>query len=127
MLDALIPLHCTGPNTLLLADASPDDWDVLSQTRFKDGLPSVVRLDPKQAEGYAGPIESDPFCIVHPRHKDNAPTVLAGYVSQLGHCARLLLKLKADSGHTQLDYFSAECEFDGIVLPAGGERTSQWL
>ncbi|MHC4648410.1 MAG: hypothetical protein ACYTBJ_23370, partial [Planctomycetota bacterium] len=126
-LDALVPLQCTGPNSLMVAEAGPDDWDVLSQKRFKDGLPTVVRLDAKQAEGYASPIESDPFCLVHPRNKDDAPSVLAGHISQLGHCARLLLKLKAEGGRTQLDYFSAECEFDGIVLPAGGERSSQWL
>jgi hypothetical protein len=39
-LDALIPLHCTGPNTLLLADASPDEtvypaWCVLTPNRRK--------------------------------------------------------------------------------------------
>ncbi|HUT29100.1 MAG TPA: glycoside hydrolase family 36 protein [Sedimentisphaerales bacterium] len=126
-LDALVPLQCTGPNSLMVADVGPDDWDVLSQKRFKGDLPTVVRPDPKQAEGYAGPIESDPFCLVHSRRKDNAPSLLAGYISRLGHCARLLLKLKADNGRTQLDDFSAECEFDGIVLPPGGERTSQWL
>jgi alpha-galactosidase len=111
----------------MVAGRGPEDWDVLSQKRFKDGQPTVVRADPKRGEGYAGPIESDPFCLLHPRRKDDAPTLLAGYVSQLGHCARLLLKLKADDGRTQLDYFSAECEFDGIILPPGGERTSQWL
>lgn len=126
-LDALVPLQCTGPNSLMVADTGPDNWDVLSQKRFKGDLPTVVRIDPKQTEGYAGPIESDPFCLIHSRRKENAPSFLAGYISQLGHCARLLLKLKAYDGHTRLDYLSAECEFDGIVLPPGGERTSQWL
>jgi hypothetical protein len=126
-LNALIPLQCTGSNTLLVAGKGPADWDVLAQKRFKGDLPTVLRPGPQETQGQAGPIEIDPFCLLHPHAKVDSPTLLAGYISQLGHCARLLLKVRTDSGYLQLDHFTAQCEFDGIVLPPGGERTSQWL
>jgi len=69
----------------------------------------------------------DPFCLVRRREQSEGPVLLAGYVSWLGHCARLLLQVKSVADRAELDYLTAQCEFDGCMLPAGGERTSQWL
>lgn len=126
-LDALIPLRCRGPKSLLLADKGADSWEVLAQKRRKTQLPTSVRPGQAKPENLAREIEIDPFCLLHPLGEEQSPALLAGYISQLGHCARLLLKFKADPGGAELEYLTAECEFDGVVLPPGGQRTSQWL
>ena len=126
-LDALLPLRCEGPKGLLLAGREAEDWEVLAQKRFKGSLPTSLHPGVEATGSQTKQIEIDPFCLLRPRSKAKAPVLLAGYISQLGHCARLLLQFKTDAGHTQLDSFTAECEFDGVVLPPGGERTSQWL
>jgi len=119
-LDALVPFRCKDQASLNLQDTQADDWGVLVQQRLKNGQPTSMR--PHKAEE----VECDPFCLIRPDNKVNALTLLAGYISQLGHCARIMLNFEANDGGALLKSMTAECEFDGCLLPPGGQRTSQW-
>ena len=145
-LDALLPLSCEGTESLLLNGEGPGAWDVLAQQRLKNGVPTSLRPGvfdgdyahavkgttelgdtPGEVDARTGRVEMDPLCLLRLRDTPGAPVLFAGYISQIGHCARLILQFRTQSDCTQLERFTAECEFDGCVLPPGGERTGQWL
>ena len=144
-LDSLVPLRFDGPGALLIQGATAGGWDVLAQQRLKNGIPTALRpgiYDNDYAHAAKGAtelggtpsgdgsrvdgIEMDPFCLIRRRGDETSPILLIGYLSQTGHCARLLLRWRADGETTGLESLIAECEFDGTLLPPGGERTSQW-
>lgn len=140
-LRALYPLHCSGPQSLAIGGKGVDEWEAVSQDRYKNGVPTAVRpatfdgdyahagallseLGKEQgADGRSIGFESDSFCVV--RRCGSREQVLFGFVSQLGHLARI--NLKTDDNRRTLDTFAAECEFDECLLPPGGMRTSQWV
>ncbi len=97
-----------------------DQWNVLVQKRLKNGKPaSIVPSDNKL-------IEADPFCIFH-ANKNDTPDLLIGYLSQTGHLAHFLLHFNNTGKQTDFSSLAAECQFDGVLVPPGGERTSQWV
>lgn len=125
--DSLVPLRCSGQDALKFGAAGASDWRVLAQQRFKDGTPAVVVPSQEDDKALETTIEADPFCLFQAGDTVGSPVLLAGYISQLGHCSRLLVKFKKEGGKAELDSLTADCEFDGIELPAGEERKSQWL
>ena len=148
LLDALVPFRCADAESLLIAGVGADTWEVVAQRRLKNGVPTSFRpgvfdgdytlatghlaesgdaAAAADAASHTEQIEIDPFCLLHLRDNEPSIVLLAGYLSQQGHCARLLLQLKSENGRTRLDHLTAECEFDGCVLPVRCERTSQWL
>jgi hypothetical protein len=145
-LDALLPLDIAGPDGLLIDGAGAAEWQVLAQSRLKNGIPTAFR--PGQADGDrahvktvvgelgdigestedpAQIVEMDPFTLINLRDRDAGPSLLIGFISQTGHCARLLLGLDGESTDASLVRLTADCEFDGSEIPPGGERTSQWV
>ena len=140
---ALHPLCCRGHEGLLLDGASAGDWELVAQARYKNGIPTSVRpglFDGdyaqnvaraseqgyiNQADGTARQIEMDSFGVLKNRCLSEGTRLLVGYLSQKGHLARLTLR--TDVERQELELFQAECEFDHVVLPRGGERTSQWV
>ena len=114
----LLPLKL---NSLVFKEEKrADNWNVLIQKRLKNGKPvSIVPSDNK-------PVEADPFCVFH-ANKKNTPDLLIGYLSQTGHLARLLLQFNNTGQQTDFFSLAAECQFDGVLIPQGGERTSQWV
>ena len=110
-LQALQPLNCDGPESLLLSGRGAGEWDVLVQKRFKNDGPTAFRpgvadadlemaLKPVGPTGEAVPevgegatlVRADPFCMMRSRGDGAAPALLIGYLSQTGHLARILLK-----------------------------------
>ena len=121
-LKSLIPLRCKTPQSIIISgDDDPENWDILIQQRHKNGSPRTIR-----PSGNAK-FTADQFCLFHTNARQGAPVLLIGYLSQTGHLARMLLEFHDENGKTQLDHFTAECEFDHCLMPPGGERTSQWV
>jgi|GEM_PF-779574 len=121
-LKALIPLFCKGQQSLLIAnEQNAHSWDVLIQQRLKNGRPQTIQ--PSGNNTY----EIDQFALFRSRTLLNHPVLLIGYLSQTGHCARMWLQFDSTHNGTQLNQFATECEFDGVLVPSGGERTSQWV
>lgn len=146
-LQALFPLRCEGPESLLLAGRGAGEWDVLVQKRFKNDGPTAFRpgvagadlemaVKPVGPTGEAVPevgegttlVRADPFCMLRSRGDGAAPALLIGYLSQTGHLARILLRFAdEEEGSVRLEHLIAECELDGVVIEPGEERASQWL
>ena len=145
-LNALLPLRCDGPDSLLVEGVGASDWEVLVQRRFKNDCPSAFRPgtldgDLEMAQKPVGPtgehiedhgdeiseVRADPFCMI--RRRDGSGAALQiGHLSQGGHLARLVMQFANDSaGGAELQHLTAECEFDGITLDPGEEQVSQWL
>lgn len=121
--DFLSPIRCEGADSVTLLGEGAESWEALVQKRHKNGMPWASKLS-----GVRRRIDADPFLVLRPAGEDDGPLLLCGYLSQLGHCARILANLVRDQhGATTLDYLDAQCEFDGVVLPGGEERTSQWF
>jgi hypothetical protein len=121
-LNALVPIYCKDSSRLLLVnDKHAKNWEVLVQHRLKNGRPKTVV--PQGDEFY----EVDQFALFHHSKIKEAPVLLAGFLSQTGHCARMILEFHKDNNQTYLKQFRTECEFDSCLVPPGGERTSQWF
>ena len=143
-LDALLPLSATGPEGLLLGGRTAGEWEVVAQARYKNGVPSALRPGtwngdyaqavsltgeqgdvPLGADGQRTSFEADPYGVLRPLGAAGGPCLLLGLLSQTGHLARVIVR--TDEDRLALDSLVAECEFDGCLLPRGGERTSQWV
>jgi alpha-galactosidase len=120
-LECLIPLNLNGPKGLVFAENNrADTWRVLIQKRLKNGKPaSIIPLDNH-------PIEIDPFCIFNV-NSENTADLLIGFLSQQGHLAHLELQFDGPEDDKKFSSLAAVCQFDGCLLPVGGERTSQWV
>ena len=145
-LDDLAPLQCTGSDSLTLAGQGASDWQLLVQQRLKNSVPTSFRpgqFDDDYAHASKGvtefgeaieaekgelqTIEIDSVCLISSRESTPSPTLLVGYLSQLGHCARIIARFSGEGDDASLEQIVADCEFDGCLLPPGGERTSQWV
>ena len=146
-LDALEPLRCAGPASLLIVGQGAAAWEILVQKRFKnDGptsfRPGIADADLEMAKKSVGPtgevveatednvtrVRADPFCVLRPRGQSRGEALMLGYLSQRGHLARLAMQFtEADAGDVSLDHLIAECEFDGVRVDPGEERAGQWL
>lgn len=137
---ALVPFQCdAGGLTVDGLDAG--DWRVLAHNRFKNGIPSSFQPgvldedfkhvsrgmtemgDVPEGEGRVEQVEMDPCALI----RGHGTVLLIGFLSQTGHCARIRMQVATKDGQTRLRQLKAECEFDGVILPPGGERTSQWV
>lgn len=119
-LEALAPLICRGPESLCLNGRSAPDWTVLVQKRMKNDIPAAVRPQ-------AGMIqEADPFFLLR-ADSSTGPELLCGFISQLGCLSSLDLCFGGNEGRPVLDSLTARCEFDGVLLPPAGQRSSQWV
>ncbi len=143
-LDALLPVQADGPEGLLLAGQGAAGWEVIAHQRQKNGIPSSFRPGVHDADwahatrgateiggtpsgdgGASEAVEMDPLCLLRPAGA-RGPVLLCGFLSQLGHCARWWLRFQGAGNQVALAQLQADCEFDGSLLPPGGERTSQW-
>lgn len=143
-LDALRPLHCTGPAGMTLDNRPAGQWEVLRQARLKNDVPSAVRLgkfdedyqdaiqeigeqgdSPTGADGQCVRLKMDSFGVLRSDDPSSETHLLVGFLSQTGHMAQL--ELETDEQRHELARFTAACTFDGCALPPGGERASQWV
>jgi len=123
-LNALHPFDCKGSDGLDLFQSAPKDWTVVIEERHKNGLPRA--LNPVKEPMF----EADPFLLLNlrvPKAPHKLFHLLAGHLSQTGHLAAVRAEfMKAPAAVTLKRLFS-DSELDGIRLPPGGERSSQWF
>ena len=119
-LAALHPFDCPGPDGLSLFESEPKDWTVLVEERHKNGLPRV--LSPANEPAF----EADPFCLLSP---GGSPVrrLFIGHLSLTGHLAAVRAEFTKAPARVTLQRLFSDCQFDGIIVPPGGERSSQWL
>jgi len=140
LLDALIPVQCNSEQ-LTIDEQDIEHWRVLAHKRFKNGIPSSFQPgvldedfthvsrgmtemgDVPDDAGRVEQIEMDPCTLI----QSNETILLIGFLSQRGHCARIQMQIETKDNTTQLRQLKTECEFDGVILPPGGQRTSQWV
>jgi len=142
-LESIKPLSCFGAKGLLLQGKTAGEWELVLQSRLKNGIPTSVRpgnydSDYEQAARYSSKIENavdsegrptfiecDPACIIRPLNGEDNNCLLIGFLSLKGHLYKI--QLKTDAKRQALESLNTLCEFDGTLLPAGGVRTSQWV
>jgi len=120
-LESLEPLSLSGENGLAFKENNrADSWHVLIQKRLKNGKPFSLKPSDNN------PVEIDPFCVFTANRKDT-PDLLIGFLSQKGHLAHLLLQFDQHDEKVSFSSLRSICQFDGCLIPPGGERTSQWI
>lgn len=139
-LHALVPIECRA-ESLRVDNLGAGHWRVLVHKRLKNGIPSSFQpgvLDDDFKHVSRGmtemgdvpdevdrieQIEMDPCGLIQGKEI----ILLIGFLSQKGHCARIQMQVATKEDETHLHTLKTECEFDGVPLPPGGERTSQWV
>lgn len=119
-LESLAPLSCKGPGSFRLDGRGAPDWTVLVQKRMKNDIPETVRPQAGMS------LEADPFFLLR-ADSTSGPELICGFISQLGCLSSLDLSFGGSEGHPALDSLTALCEFDGVLLPPAGQRSSQWV
>ena len=121
-LNRLLPLAVTSDDALTLKqNPNPANWHILVEKRFKNDIPEVVV--PKGDVS----IKADPFFITPVGADPNGASLLIGYLNQTSHLAHLDLSFKNANDKTLLKGLYGEAEFNGVIVPPGGERTTQWV
>ncbi len=117
----IFPLKLIGTESLVFKnEKKADKWHVLVQQRLKNGQTAVIVPCDTTIN------EIDPFLVFH-ADNSNTPDLLIGYLNQTGNLAQFILKFNKTKTGVEFTSLTAECDFDRIILPKGGERTSQWV
>ena len=114
-LDYLYPLHVEGNDSFAFGTIS--DWRILEQFRHKNDLPKTeIPSEGKSAT-------CDPFLVIN-NNKGNGKNLFIGFQTFYLHLADINISFDED---LELREISADCDFEGVEVPADGSRTSQWV
>jgi hypothetical protein len=121
-LQLMVPLACMNSESFQLKE-NPDagDWYVNVQKRRKNEFPVSLR-----PEGNTS-IMADPFLAIPAVTDPEGPCLLVGYLDWTKHLAHINMSFKDDHSKTVLNGLYANCEFNDVVVPPNGERTTQWI
>ncbi len=121
-LSNMTPFACTDNEKFRLPQ-NPDtrNWKIVVQKRLKNGLPLSYR------PAGTDTLIADPFLALPVGMDPEGRCLLAGYLDWTKHLAHLQLAFSGKKGAPMMDGLSAVCEFDDVILPPGGERTTQWI
>lgn len=135
----LTPAIFDGPGSLRLGSRPAGDWTVVLQKREKNEVPEAHRLGVfglhetvdeigevvEQRE--TGPLHlaGDQFALLRSGNGQREVCLLAGYLSQQD--ALGTLRVETDEARRDLAALRLDCEMDGVVLPVGGMRQSEWV
>jgi alpha-galactosidase len=121
-LDSLNILNClTGQGLRLKENPLASSWNILVEKRFKNDVPEC--LIPKDDLS----VKVDPFLILPVTINKNGESLLLGFLNQTEHLAHFDLSFKNKDGKAQLNHLFAIAEFNGIVIPPGSEKATQWI
>jgi hypothetical protein len=121
-LHLMVPLACKNSDAFQLKE-NPDaaDWYVNVQKRRKNEFP--VSLKP---EGNTS-VNADPFLAIPVVRDPEGPCLLMGYLDWTKHLAHMNMSFSDDQSKTVLNGLYANCEYNDVVVPPNGERTTQWI
>jgi len=114
-LNNLFPLFINGREQFNFGTIS--NWRILEQFRHKNDLPKVETPSPGKT------INCDPFFIIN-NNDGHGGNLMIGYQTFYLHLADISVSF--DAG-LQLNNITANCNFEGVVVPQDGSRTSQWV
>lgn len=135
-LHRLTPMAFFGEGSLTLENKPAGAWSALLQKREKNEVPevhalgvfgvhqTVSEIGEVLEERETGPLclEADPFLLL--QAGEAARPLLAGFLSQQD--AIVTVRLETDAARSELRHLTLDCEMDGILLPPGGVRSSEW-
>ena len=113
-LNNLFPLFIDGKEKFSFGNIS--DWLILEQFRHKNDFPV------SEAPVAGKSIECDPFLIIN-NSRGHGKNLFIGYQAFYYHLADISLSFDSK---LQLTNITSNCEFEGVVVPLNGSRTSQW-
>lgn len=115
VLENLYPLFIGGKELFRFGNIR--DWRILEQFRNKNDLPGT------EVPVAGKTITCDPFFIINDKNGDGR-NLFIGFQTFNFHLADISLSFDND---LQLSNISANCDFGGVVIPASGSRSSQWV
>ena len=114
-LNYLHPLFIDGKGSFSFGKTA--DWHILEQFRHKNDLPETeIPVAGKS-------VSCDPFLIIN-NNRGTGENLFIGYQTFNLHLAEITFSFDKD---LHLDNISANCDFEGVEVPPGGSRTSQWI
>lgn len=121
-LQTMIPLACNNSNGFQLKK-NPDakNWLINVQKRLKNEFPVTLQPDVKTS------IVADPFLAIPVEQDPNGPCLLIGYLDWYKHLATIEMNFSKENGKIVFNQLVANCDFNNVVLPVNGERTTQWI
>ena len=120
-LKSISPLNVSGSESFVFRNQSDaGNWNILYQERLKNGQPATLVPTGNDT------ISIDPFAVFH-ANENETPDLLIGYLSQMNHLAEFNLRFSEEENEVLFSSLKSVCEFDGVIVPSGGERTSQWV
>jgi hypothetical protein len=118
----MVPLACRSASSLrIIKIPDPSGWNILVQKRHKNDIPES--LVPKGDMS----VRVDPFLVAPLGSGPNGQAMLIGYLNQNEHLAHIELSFKEYHGKTAFNALNGVCEFNDIMVPPGGEVTTQWI
>ena len=133
---ALEPIHFEGAGAFRCDGSQTGDWEILCQKRDKNEVPATRKLGEfpletaldeegqatRREEVGALKLAGDPFMLF--RSGTRTDDCLLGFLG--GTDALSELNLTTNDHRTSLNTLGARCALDGVELPVGGERYSEW-
>jgi hypothetical protein len=121
-LQSMVPLACNGGEAFALTgNPEAGNWTVNVQKRRKNEFPVSLKPDGNTS------IIADPFLAIPVAADPEGPCLLIGYLDWTRHLAQLNMSFKEGKTGTVLNGLYANCEFNDVAVPPGGERTTQWI
>ena len=121
-LQFMFPLACEGSTSFQLTEnPEAENWHINVQKRRKNEFPETVRPSLNSS------IIADPFLAIPVGSDPTGACLLVGYLDWSKHLAHLDMSFKKERGKIVVDRLTANCEFDNVVVPPKGDRTTQWI
>jgi hypothetical protein len=121
-LNSMVPLHCKGGEGFQLPkNPEAKNWNINVQKRMKNDFPVSLKPDGNTL------FIADPVFSVAVQPDPQGQCLFVGYLDWSKHLATIDMAFGDERGKIGVGYLIANCEFNSVVVPPGGERTTQWL
>ncbi len=121
-LNTIVPFSCSDVESFKLkGNLKTSDWRLNVQKRRKNEFPETII--PKGNIS----ITADPFISVPVGPDPKGPCLIIGYLDWTKHLAHFDISFKTEKEVTEFTGLNAVCEFNDVLLPPDGSRTTQWI
>lgn len=121
-LNTIMPLSCNDVESFKLqGNLKTSDWLINVQKRRKNEFPETII--PKGNIS----ITADPFISIPVGNDPEGPCLIIGYLDWIKHLAHVEISFKTEQEVTEFNGLNAVCEFNNVLVPPNGSRTTQWI